>query len=65
MTESAVNYDAWSACVGVLMIFGLLGNALTLWAIWYAAKRNKSEFSGDQWLTTTIFIFNLDPFHQW
>ena len=49
----------WSICVGALMVFGLFGNALTLWAIGYATIRKKYQFSGIQWLTTTVFILNL------
>ena len=59
MTESAVNYVAWSSCVGVLMICGLLGNACTLWAIGYATIRKRYDMSGASWLSTTIFILNL------
>ena len=49
----------WAACVFALAIFGLLGNGLTLWAIGYATKKKKYQFAGVQWLSTTVFIFNL------
>ena len=51
--------DTWLACTVTLLIFGLLGNGLTIWAIGYATIRKKYEFGGAKWLTTTVFILNL------
>ena len=59
MTDSNLDFVVWSGCTGLLMIFGLLGNALTLWAIGHATRGKKYEFSGIRWLTTTIFVLNL------
>ena len=49
----------WKICVFIITIFGLLGHGLTLWAIGYATKKKKYQLHGVQWLTTTVFIFNL------
>ena len=60
MTEtSLIDTKAWVGCMVTLLLLGLLGNALTLWAIGYATVRKKYGFAGVQWLTTTIFILNL------
>ena len=49
----------WELCAFTLLIFGLLSNGLTVWAISYATIKKKYEFAGVQWLITTVFILNL------
>ena len=57
--ENSIDIEAWKGCMNTLLVLGVLGNTLTIWAVGYATFRNKYGFSGDQFLTTTIFILNL------
>ena len=58
MTE-ITEMNWWVGCMFALLVFGLLGNGLTLWAIGHATIRKKYEFGGVKWLRTTVFILNL------
>ena len=59
MLESGHKFEILLYGVVVTMVFGTLGNALTLIAITYATIKQRSNFGGDNWIRTTIFIFNL------
>ena len=54
-----LTFEAWASAVVLTMVFGVLGNGLTLVAITYATIRKKTKFDGINWYSTTIFIFNL------
>ena len=54
-----VYFEVWAGFAVLLLVLGVLGNALTLWAILYATRRNKPQFEGDNWYKTTVFILNL------
>ena len=58
MTEP-VSFEVWAGLAALLLVLGVLGNALTLWAIIYATRKNKPQFEGDNWHKTTVFILNL------
>ena len=59
LDEKDYKFISFVVVTMVLMIFGALGNALTLAAVTYATAKKKPMFDGGSWMATTVFIFNL------
>ena len=57
--EEDYKFISFVVGITVLMIFGALGNALTLAAVTFATVKKKPNFDGAHWTSTTVFIFNL------
>ena len=58
VTASTVDYVAFGGFM-LILVFGAIGNALTLAAVTYATVKKKHNFEGRNWISTTVFIFNL------
>ena len=59
MSDNDYKFKILLSGISITMTLGVLGNALTLTAIAYATIKKKPSFDGHNWITTTVFIFNL------
>ena len=55
----AYNFELMISTIVVLIIFGILGNTLTLASQVYATLKKKYNFDIQSWGSSTVFIFNL------
>ena len=59
VTASGFYVDvAWGGIM-LILVFGAIGNALTLTAVTYATVKKKRNFEGSNWISTNVFIFHL------
>ena len=59
MAETEFTFEVWISFGLMVIIFGILGNALTLVSVSYAKSRNKHGFDDTKWISSTVFILNL------
>ena len=55
----AHNFELMISTIVVLIIFGILGNTLTLVSLVYATLKKKHNFDIQNWASSTVFIVNL------
>ena len=57
--ENNYGFEIFIGCIVTLIIFGILGNSLTLTSVIYATIKKRHNFNANNWPTSTVFIFNL------